>query len=746
MRILMGPCDKPVEDDDVKRIVPDWKHELLFFGSGDAQLRWHGGDNSYAQLQSQFPAGWKPDLVIFNSPEYEAVPAGIEEADCLTAAIVGDWNLGGQAVQLTASAFDILIADRNGCELLRKAGHSRVVYAPFFSFDPRVHYRMENVERDLDVVMIGSFHADVQRERARWVARVAGLSRRHRVHLTCNVYGEEYTRLMNRAKIVFNRSIRGEINMRAYEAPACGALMFYERENEEIRGIYRDREECVLYGDDDLEELIEYYLAHDDERRAIAEAGWRAVQTHAGPHKTVDILARLKREIEAGPAWAGAGERGFSRLPEEERRFRRAYQWLLLPDRKAVARAETELSDPEVRASTRVDLINARACALAQWALTAPANAIGPDLWRQALGEIQRCLALDPSYAAARLNYAFMLLTSGDVESGRAQLETTEALLRSDSLEPRQLMGPYLPRMFSGSDVEIEWQWMHHEPLSGAWKTEMRRILLWRAVEKLGEIAFSEADFALGVHYAAEEASLAPARGSAQYHHARALRALGRSDEAVEAYHRAIGCAALAMDIRIELAHLLCNIGRTDECLAVLDETVAIIEGAPCFERHRKAVQIARRQCLESRAKTPETDSLRLLALPDWNDPASWQPLIRAYARVFCSDEPVSLRLRVDPETHPREEVLIPEILRFVETTLGLPQDELPDVTLMNEPLAPTDRWKLFLQADVLVSGPESADNDYARVYAEARGLLVVPVEKIGSVRALAPQKISPIR
>ena len=72
--------------------------------------------------------------------------------------------------------------------------------------------------------------------------------------------------------------MRGECNRRAFEAACCGALLFQERGNAETAAFFRDREECVCYGEDDLEDLLEHYLTHEDERRALAAAGQARVQ------------------------------------------------------------------------------------------------------------------------------------------------------------------------------------------------------------------------------------------------------------------------------------------------------------------------------------------------------------------------------------------------------------------------------------------------------------------------------------
>ena len=66
------------------------------------------------------------------------------------------------------------------------------------------------------------------------------LSNRYKVVIAIGHYGEHYTRLTNRAKIVFNRSVNGCTKQRAYDGPACGALVFNESENEEVRAAFEE--------------------------------------------------------------------------------------------------------------------------------------------------------------------------------------------------------------------------------------------------------------------------------------------------------------------------------------------------------------------------------------------------------------------------------------------------------------------------------------------------------------------------
>ena len=153
MRILIGPADSSTNS-AIRQAAPDCGHEFMTFGGGAAEIAWNPGSDDFAALVNRIPVGWSPDLLIFCSPEYNPIPRGIEEADCVTAAIVGDWNLGGQAIHLAGSMFDILASDRNGCDRMRAAGFANIVYVPFFTYDPAVVRRLEGIERDLDVSLL----------------------------------------------------------------------------------------------------------------------------------------------------------------------------------------------------------------------------------------------------------------------------------------------------------------------------------------------------------------------------------------------------------------------------------------------------------------------------------------------------------------------------------------------------------------------------------------------------------------
>src|SRR5207245_4134244 len=82
--------------------------------------------------------------------------------------------------------------------------------------------------RDVDVLFVGDLQPAVHGERLPWLARLAKFCPKRRVVIARGVRGEAYRDLLRRAKVVFNRSARGEANLRVGEACSQGAMPLRE--------------------------------------------------------------------------------------------------------------------------------------------------------------------------------------------------------------------------------------------------------------------------------------------------------------------------------------------------------------------------------------------------------------------------------------------------------------------------------------------------------------------------------------
>lgn len=104
--------------------------------------------------------------------------------------------------------------------------------------------------------------------------------------------------IYTRSRIVFNHAINDDVNMRVFEALATRSLLLTP-EVSSLDVLFQDGVHLVTYRTlDEAVEKAHYYLAHDDEREQIAEAGYREVLAkHTFAH-------RVKRMLEvAGLTW-----------------------------------------------------------------------------------------------------------------------------------------------------------------------------------------------------------------------------------------------------------------------------------------------------------------------------------------------------------------------------------------------------------------------------------------------------------
>jgi glycosyltransferase involved in cell wall biosynthesis/Flp pilus assembly protein TadD len=536
LRYLFGPVNAFFADQFLQ--VHRKRGDCLAFDVKAGSDLTIGLGDSWNDVCSRLPTGWQPDFVALYLP-YRTIPWCLWSAPLPLVGLAGDWNLLWHYERRCLSLCERVLIDTFGLEVLQRQGMTHGHAANIFGCE-RAYLEAPSAaaERDIDVLFVGNFQPAVQRERLSWLGRVAALADHRCVVLTTNVYHDDYRALLARARIAFNRSISGACNSRAVEAAAMGALLFQEAENNEVSGYFKDREEYVAYRPDDLEELLEYYLDHEDERRAIAGAGQRRAQEYGFATLWQKALDQLEADLPA--------------LAQRSRRPPTAEEMLL--QRTWQALHSTPGADPALANDLRqalqerphsAALHNARAVSLAH---AAPKQG---DDWKGVVAALQQALHHEPLHVVARLNLAEVLLAAGKGKEAVEQARHTLALVEHlPALSADVLDAPHLPAEFD--HFRVEWEraaWSHAgQPVEEA--KAKRQLLRWRLHALLASLTGSLA------HYY-EAALTRPDLPATQASFGCALARAGQLDEAVGPLRRAVAGNPFDLPAAVALYHVL---------------------------------------------------------------------------------------------------------------------------------------------------------------------------------------------
>ncbi|MEE3719513.1 glycosyltransferase [Tumidithrix elongata RA019] len=171
---------------------------------------------------------------------------------------------------------------------LGKTNHPEKYLSLWTPQDSKI-FNNPKLERDIDICFLGSTHGYADRIEGITALRDNGIhvyqaGGQRENHLSV----EEYASILMRSKIVLNFSYARSQNVvqakgRIFEATLCGAMLL-ESENSETAKWFEPFVDYVPFVDAfDLVKQAKYYLAQEDERRAIAQRGhYKATTNYTG--------------------------------------------------------------------------------------------------------------------------------------------------------------------------------------------------------------------------------------------------------------------------------------------------------------------------------------------------------------------------------------------------------------------------------------------------------------------------------
>ncbi len=168
---------------------------LTFDASGSADIRIAPGDSWDAVIQ-RLPEGWQPDFVVLY-PAYRTIPECLWSAPLPVVALAEDWNLLWHSMRRQLTGCDLILTDSAGVRTLSQGGIGPTRLANLYGCErPFLEAAWPAGPRDIDVLFVGNLHPAVQRERLRWLGRIAALAGRWHVVIRSGVFGEDYRALL----------------------------------------------------------------------------------------------------------------------------------------------------------------------------------------------------------------------------------------------------------------------------------------------------------------------------------------------------------------------------------------------------------------------------------------------------------------------------------------------------------------------------------------------------------------------
>lgn len=238
-----------------------------------------------AALLAQTPAAEQPDLYLWVESVGSHEPQHLAALRCPKACYLIDSHLNLAQHLRWAEQFDyVFTAQREYIPLFRQVTPN--AYWLPLGCDPEIH-AVSVPDKKYDVGFVGSLLFNPRRQQ---LLDTLGAS----VNLyRARCFWTEMAEVFASSRIVFNTSVRNDLNMRFFEALCSGSLLLSDMANGSAQDeLFRDGEEYACYHDSNLIETARFYLENDTLREVIAERGCTmAHNAHTYLHRMRDLLA-----------------------------------------------------------------------------------------------------------------------------------------------------------------------------------------------------------------------------------------------------------------------------------------------------------------------------------------------------------------------------------------------------------------------------------------------------------------------
>lgn len=243
--------------------------------------------------------GFIPDLMLFiEGGTMRLFPTGLENLSCLTAWYGIDTHMDYAKHLRIGRVFDVsFIAQKEFVEKLRADGLRQVFWLPL-AFAPELHPQ-DLLDRSYEVAYIGSDSADMHPVRHALLMAI----RREIPNVFLGMASPgEMGHIYAQAKMVFNKSVNNDVNMRYFEAMGAGAVLLTDHAQDNgVEELFTLGEHYLEYQDaDSLIALIRGLIQDPERCRRIGEASRRHIlESHTYIHRANSLLEQVGSCVKA---------------------------------------------------------------------------------------------------------------------------------------------------------------------------------------------------------------------------------------------------------------------------------------------------------------------------------------------------------------------------------------------------------------------------------------------------------------
>ncbi|MGE3724906.1 MAG: glycosyltransferase [Candidatus Sericytochromatia bacterium] len=559
----------------------------------ERQLPYNYQNTTVAELLSHFPAQAQPELLIWWG-FYGPIPVDIAESPIPTLLVVSDWHENLTSVLAYAEAFDYVLADQGLVDILNAKGLDHCAYWPSYALYPERSFLISPpLERIWDVAYIGSLNLALHPKREGYLKRLLQLADRYHIRVDTHLYGAEYNQFLNQSRLVFNYSIRGEMNLRAFEAAASGAVVLIEDTNLEVHHYLPTKagasQACILYNSTNFEQQIIYYLEHEAERQRIAETALQAIQNQSASHQFERLLAFLPKVFATSGGPKTRSFRQKSKLKQALVRIRHLYhlplarapEWAVREASELYSSSDFQQSPP----SESREFDHLLAACLTDYEFN-PIAKVGYQPPLQAERVFAHLLQESDLAPLICFNAAWYCFFRGDLNRALPYSQKALALFSDLDFDPEPLVvltDCLLP--FGHNYFYLHWQRLVAEICRGqAHAHDLRRLICWMLLILQARI-LSQSPFSAQAESCYQNAlALFPEFGTVGFEWARLQAQQGKPFQAIQTYQTHLERHFLQPQAHLALLELMLEQGQLNAAQDWYQRVEPLLRVIPHFE------------------------------------------------------------------------------------------------------------------------------------------------------------------